>query len=406
MKKRTIIALGVFIISATAAAWWLFFRKSEPIISLETEQAQYGYIARDITATGTIEPVDTVTVGSQVSGTIQHIYVDFNAVVKKGQLIAQLDKSLMKAAVDQYAANLQMANAQLEYQTSLFNRQTTLFHTGSISRQDYETALYQYHSAQADVLSVRAQLEAARKNLSYCDIFSPVDGVVLLRNVSMGQTVAASFSTPVLFIIARDITKMQVQAAVDEADIGDVRLGQHVTFTVDAFPDDVFSGKVGQVRLQPTISANVVTYTTIINSPNDSLKLKPGMTANIFVYTREEPHALLISARALKYKPAGPLPQPYLLQTAGLSGTPAAGEAWIWVKSGDSVLRRTIRTGLTDDTHVQVLSGLTPADEVVLGITAPQKKAGTAAAVTASPFMPTRRAAPTVVRPQSGQPAR
>jgi HlyD family secretion protein len=406
MKKRIWIVIVICVVTAAGAVWYFSGRKSAATVNLETEQPQYGYIARDVTATGTIEPVDTVTVGSQVSGTIRQIYVDYNSMVKKGQLIAQVDKSLLQAQANQYAANLQMAKAQLEYQTSLFNRQTTLFHTGSISRQDYETALYQFHGAQANVLSVQAQLDAARKNLSYCDIYSPVDGVVLLRNISIGQTVAASFNTPVLFIIARDITKMQVQAAVDEADIGDVRPGQHVTFTVDAFPDDVFSGRVGQIRLQPTISANVVTYTTIINSPNDSLKLKPGMTANIFVYTKEEPHALLISAQALKYKPSGPLPGQYVLGPAGPAGTAPASEAWVWVRKGDSIIRRVIRTGLTDDTHVQVLSGLTTADEVVLGVRTAEKSASTTAAATKSPFMPTRRTTPTVVRPQAGQQGR
>lgn len=394
--------MAASVVMAAGAAWYFFGRKSAATAVLETERPRYGYIARNVTATGTVEPVDTVTVGSQVSGTIQHIYADYNSVVKKGQLIAQVDKSLLQAQANQYAANLEMAKAQQDFQTSFFNRQTTLFHTGGISEQDYETALYQYHVAQANVLSVQAQLDAARKNLSYCDIYSPVDGVVLLRNVNIGQTVAASFNTPVLFIIARDITKMQVQAAVDEADIGDVRPGQHVTFTVDAFPDDVFSGRVGQIRLEPAISANVVTYTTIITSANDSLKLRPGMTANIFVYTKEEPHALLISARALKYRPSAPLPKPYLLQAGPSGGTPPAGEAWVWVRTGDSVVRRTIRTGLTDDTHVEVLNGLTPADEVVVGISGGSKTAKPAATVTASPFMPTRRATPPAVRPQPG----
>lgn len=402
MKKKIWIIIAVCTVLAAAAVWYLFLRKSEVIAGPETEKPKYGYIARNVTATGIIEPVDTVTVGSQVSGTIQHIYVDYNSVVKKGELIAQLDKSLLQAQVNQYTANLQMAKAQQEYQTSLFNRQTTLYNTGSISRQDYETALYQFHAAQANMLSVRAQLDAAKKNLSYCDIFSPVDGVVLLRNVNIGQTVAASFNTPVLFIIARDITKMQVQAAVDEADIGDVRLGQRVTFTVDAFPDDVFSGQVGQIRLEPAVSANVVTYTTIINSPNDSLKLRPGMTANIFVYTREEPHALLISARALKYKPEEPLPKPFVLAAGALLGTAPAGGTWIWVRKGDSLIRKMIRTGLTDDMHVEVLSGLTPADEVVLAFSTAVPKTSSAAAVTKSPFIPTRRGTPTVVRPQPG----
>ena len=277
--------------------WFFFYRKHESKIFVLTEKPQIGYISKSVTATGTIEPVDTVAVGSQVSGTIAKIYTDFNARVTKGQLIAEMDKSLFIAQADQYKANLELAKATLSYQKNNFDRQSLLFNTGSVSKADFETAQDQYLTAKATVASVQAQLNAALKNLSYSSIYSPVNGVVLLRNISVGQTVAASFNTPTLFIIAKDITKMQVQAAVDEADIGDVNDSQRVIFTVDAYPDLTFTGKVDQIRLQPVVSANVVTYTTIVTAPNDDLKLKPGMTANIFIYTKEVDSAMLISSK-------------------------------------------------------------------------------------------------------------
>src|SRR5579859_5855939 len=300
--KRALIIIIVLLL-AGAAVWYYFFRKEENAVALVTEFPQIGYISKSVTATGTIQPVDTVTVGSQVSGTIKAIYTDFNAKVKKGQLIAELDKSLFEAQVNQYRANLSLARANLAYQKSTFDRQSQLYTVGAISKADYENSQSQYQTAQASVESVQAQLNGSQKNLDYASIYSPVDGVVMTRNVSVGQTVAASFNTPTLFIIAKDISKMQVQAAVSEADIGDVRIGLRVTFTVDAYPDISFSGTVNQIRLEPSVSANVVTYSTIITAPNEDLKLRPGMTANIFIFTREIDSAMLISAKAIKYSP-------------------------------------------------------------------------------------------------------
>lgn len=426
MKKLKIAGWIVASLLVVGMAAHFFFHKKHAPVVVQTERPQYGYIAKSVTATGTIEPVDTVTVGSQVSGTIKKIYVDYNSVVRGGQLIAQLDTSLLAAQADQYRANLEMAKAQLVYQTSLYNRQTFLFQTGSISKQDDETAEYNYNAAKSNVLSVQAQLNAAEKNLSYCYIYSPINGVVLLRNISIGQTVAASFSTPVLFIIARDITKMQVQAAVDEADVGDVRVGQQVSFTVDAFPNDVFFGTVGQIRLEPQISANVVTYTTIVNAPNDSLKLKPGMTANIFISTNARRNALLISVAALKFKPDKTLAENYIvLPVSSGSPTPTGSAegvqpesiepakvinrtdsvlpvnqtAYVWMKSGDTLKERQILTGITDDTHIEILEGLTLTDEVVLTGGAASAASATTAAPQASPFMPTRRSSTPVNKP-------
>jgi HlyD family secretion protein len=419
--KRAIIIL-VIVLLAGAAIWYFYFKKEEKPIVLQTERPRYGYIAKSVTATGTVQPVDTVAVGSQVSGTIKAIYASYNDKVKKGELLAELDKSLFMAQVDQFKANLDVAKAALVYQKSTFDRQTLLYNTGAISKQDFENSQNQYLAAKAQVEAVQAQLAGSTKNLDYASIYSPVDGVVMTRNVSVGQTVAASFSTPTLFIIAKDITKMQVQAAVSEADIGDVKIGLRATFTVDAYPDMSFSGTVNQVRLEPVITANVVTYSTIITAPNDDLRLKPGMTANIFIFTREIDSALLISAKDLKYKPDASLGKQYfifpdtvderevqveakranpnplappkhrhdsssrVIDTAPQTGIPA----FVWVKNGDSLIEKKITTGLNNDTKVQVLSGLDRDDEVVGGIEVQSATASGSGGVR-SPFMPARR---------------
>jgi HlyD family secretion protein len=419
--KRAVIII-VVILLAGAAGWYFFFKKEEKPVVLQTERPKYGYISKSVTATGTIEPVDTVAVGAQVSGTIQNIYTDFNAKVRKGQLLAELDKSLFLAQVNQYKANLDVAKAAAVYEKSTFDRQSLLYNSGAISKADFETAQNAWLGAKANVESVQAQLDGATKNLQYASIFSPVEGVVMTRNVSVGQTVASSFNTPTLFIIAKDISKMQVQAAVSEADIGDVKIGLRATFTVDAYPDISFTGTVNQVRLEPVVSANVVTYSTIVTAPNADLKLKPGMTANIFIFTKEVDSALLISVKALKYKPDASLGKQYILfpdtvderevqveakrstnnplspprhrhdssareiDSAPVTGTPA----FVWVKNGDSLIERKITTGLNNDTRVQVLSGLDTNEDVVTGIEVETKGSAKSGAAR-SPFMPARR---------------
>ena len=303
MKKyKWIIWVGIIAVVGVAIWFWKF-KKTDPEIVLETAKPETGAIGISITATGTIQPVDTVAVGTQVSGTIKNVFADFNSVVKKGQLLAQLDKSLLSAQVQQVGANLQQAKSNLSYQESNYNRQKQLYDVGAISKADLETALNQYNLARDNVNSAAAQIRSAQQNLAYSDIYSPIDGTVLSRNVSEGQTVAASFSTPTLFSIAKDLTKMQVRAAIDEADIGNVKTGQRATFSVDAFPDKIFNGTVKEVRLQASVSSNVVTYVTIIDAPNGDLKLKPGMTANIMVYTQEVANAMIIPAKALNFRP-------------------------------------------------------------------------------------------------------
>jgi HlyD family secretion protein len=410
MKKKTIFIILILIILAAAGLWYFIFREKEKPVVLQTVNPNYGYISESVTATGALEPVDTVSIGSQVSGTIKYLYADFNSTVKKGQLIAELDKSLLQAQADQFSANLQVAKSQLVYEKSNYDRQNLLYNTGAISKADYETALYQYHSAQNNVNSVASQLQGAQKNLSYADIYSPINGTVLERNISVGQTIAASFSTPTLFIIANDLTKMQVQAAVDEADIGNVKTGLRVSFTVDAFTKDVFSGTVQQVRLQPSVSANVVTYTTIINAPNNDLKLKPGMTANVNIYTKEDSNALLIPAKALKFTPDISLQKNYIIipdTTIGMKGTSASRKtnaakdtsakksgtvkhgtsSSVWIISGDTLTQKKIKTGMNDDVNVEVLSGLSVNDKVITGIETAADTQQTSTTVR-SPFMP------------------
>ena len=418
MKKYKWILIIATICLVGALSWYWKFGEKEKPMTLETESPHTGFIANSITATGTVQPVDTVSVGTQVSGTLKFIYADFNSKVKKGQLIAELDKSLFQAQADQIKANLSSAKDQLIYQQSNFNRQSQLYNVGAISKADYETALYQYNSAKANVASISAQLQSAEKNLSYADIYSPIDGTVLSRNVSIGQTVAASFNTPTLFIIAKDLTKMQVQGDVDEADIGNVKKGEEVTFTVDAFPDDSFKGTVQDIRLNPTVSANVVTYKTIVDAPNENMKLKPGMTASITIYTKQVQNAMLVSAKALRYKPDSSLLKQYKIVGLGKriskhaqqsnatnSGMEAhynadtttvdslqtqdVKNAVVWIKQNDTIIKKHIKIGLNDDTNVQVIQGLN-ANDVVIDDEQQQGKRINTANTEKSPFIPQR----------------
>jgi len=390
-RKKTILIILLIVLIAILI-WFFFFRKKDQAYVVETEKPTTGYISESVTATGTIQPVDTVSVGTQVSGTIATLFADFNSTVKKGQLLAELDKTLFEATVEQTKANLAQAQSNLSYQESNFNRQKQLYATGSISKADYELALNSYNTAKANVNNIIAQLKSAQKNLSFTEIYSPMDGVVLNRNVSIGQTVAASFNTPTLFVIAKDITKMQVQADVDEADIGNVKESQRTTFTVDAYLDDVFDGTVKEIRLQPTTTSNVVTYTTIIDAPNDNKKLMPGMTANIIIYTKEVQNALLISAEALKFTPTQDMAQQFELKplpSENRNNTTQDSVEFtsIWVEVDNELVQKKIKTGLNNNTQVEVLEGLTPNDQVVTKV---EQASAAETEAASSPFMPKR----------------
>lgn len=420
MKKRTIILLSILVLAVAAAIFYFTSKKKEQPISFITSKAQYGYIAKSVTATGNVQPLDTVSVGAQVSGVIKNVYVDFNDVVKQGQLLAKVDPSIITAQTEQSKANLANVQSNLQYQQNNFERQKQLFNLGAISKADYQLATNLYNSAKAAVANAAAQLRLAEKNLYYTNIYSPINGVVLNRNVSAGQTIASSFNAPTLFILAKDLTKMQVRAAVDEADIGGVQSGQHVTFTVDAFPNDIFGGDVREVLLHASVSANVVTYPALINVDNAALKLKPGMTASINIYIEEDTNALLIPSKALNFKPDSSLQKKYTIIKAernipdvskadkekNLNSSDSAKKFrqkktdvrkyYIWVKNGVTLTEKRIITGINDDTYVMVIKGLAADEEVITGIVSGSNKNNNNTTNTQrSPFMPQMQRRPT-----------
>ena len=398
-KKIVLIVLGALLVVSSAIFIYYKLQKGNDAIALLTAKAEYGYIAKTITATGTIQPVDTVSVGAQVSGVVRNVYADFNSKVKQGELLARVDPSIITAQMEQSKANLANMKSNLEFQQSHFDRQKKLYKLGAISQADFQLATNQFKSAQATVLNASAQVRVTEKNLSYTNIYSPINGVVLNRNISEGQTIASSFNAPTLFVIAKDLTKMQVRAAVDEADIGGVRSNQRVTFTVDAFPDDLFQGMVQSVLLHPTVTSNVVTYATLINVDNRDMKLKPGMTASINIYIEEDSNVLLIPSKALNFKPDSSLMKKFTLiksvknksgQTVNEKGVvkdPEMQRSKVWVKSGDTLTERKIKTALNDDTNIKIISGLYEHEEVVIGIQETATKGQTSTAAK-SPFMP------------------
>jgi HlyD family secretion protein len=423
MKKYRILIITLLGLIAIAAIYWFFFRESgKTVTTYTTAVVQRSTISNTVTATGTVEPVKQVSVGTQVSGVIKKIYVDYNSVVKKGELLAELDKTPLLASLASMKADLESATSATTYQQANYNRIKELFDKKAVSETDYEAALYQYSNAKANLAKMTSEVNKAYTNLEYTMIYSPIDGVILSRAVDEGQTVAASFSTPTLFTIAQDLTKMQVVANVDEADIGQVKEGQKVTFTVDAYPDDNFMGTVKQVRLLAVTTSNVVTYSVVVDAPNPELKLKPGLTASIIVYTSEAENVLSIPTKALRFKPDSTLmaqPKPSLT-TPSVSGTdkhsdmgvkaapptqlipPAKGnlrgevkadetnvDKTVWVKEGDKIHPVQIITGMTDETSVEIKSGLKEGQLVV--VSADQVKASAAKTeATSSPFMPKR----------------
>ena len=407
MKKKHIWILVVGLILICTTAFVFFSRKKESQISFNTEKVRTGTVSLSVTATGTVEPIDQVDVGTQVSGVIKNIYVDYNSKVKKGQILAELDRSTLTARVTQSKADLFSAENVLDYQQKNFNRTKQLYDTKAISETDYETALYNLNAAKASAEKARSSLKQAEVDLNYATIISPIDGVVLSRSVDAGQTVAASFNTPTLFVIANDLTKMQVEADVDEADIGQVSDGQHVNFTVDAYPDDKFDGTVSQIRLEPTITSNVVTYKVIVDAPNPELKLMPGMTASITIYTKVANDALIVPARALQYNPdpavlkdfmanAGQMTSKNMThsqQTAGDTTNRSFDKqkrgSMVWLKIGNQIRPKRVKTGINDGAQVEITEGLQENDEVILN-TITDQTASTNSNLSRSPFMPQR----------------
>jgi HlyD family secretion protein len=412
MKRKVLIIVTV--IAVIAVALLIIFKpfsKKNVAVTFETVKAERGNITNTVTATGTIEAVISVNVGTQVSGIINKVYVDFNDKVKQGQVLAQIDKTSLMAQLEQSKATVDQANALLNFQEATFTRLKALYEKKLIAQTDYDQALYNYENAKASLKNAQSAYDRNMVNKNYSTIYSPIDGVVLNRAVEEGQTVAASFNTPTLFTIVNDLTQMEVQASVDEADIGKVKQGQRVEFTVDAYSELKFEGKVSEVRLQPTTTNNVVTYSVILSAPNPEKKLMPGMTASATIYVDEKQNTLILSGKAIRFTPSTVyLQQMFASMPAGsrpegmTSGTEGRGAAMgapgsqstadqpiptgtmpqgfppagfggdtdtktVWIKDGKGGMRpNKVTIGIDNGTNIEILNGLKEGDEVIISM--------------------------------------
>ncbi len=381
-KKRKIwlIILAVVVVAIAAIVIIKAMKSANKELVIRTHVVGEYTVENTVTATGTIEPVETVEVGTQVSGKVEKIYVDFNDVVKKGQLMAELDKQTLNQSLSRAKASLTSAESQLNYAKLTYERTKQLYESNAATLAAYQEAQNTYTQAQMSKRNAQASYDQARVDLAYAEIYSPIDGIVLDRAVEVGQTVAASFSTPTLFTLANDLTKMQVEADVDEADIGQVKVGQRVSFTVDAYMDDVFEGTVNQIRMKPTTTSNVVTYTVIIEAPNPDQKLFPGMTASVTIVTEEET-GLAVPAEAFNFtpdeqvlkairkseKPDGQRPEPPQGQKPQMNeGGQAANHNRVWLKKGDDMMPCPVKVGMSDGAYKIIEQGLQAGDSVVL----------------------------------------
>ena len=386
MSKKKLI-IGVICLLVATSGYFLFDGKSQngnP--QLVMTKASRNSIENSITATGTVEPVVKVEVGTQVSGIIDKIHVDYNSVVTKGQLLAEMDKVNLQAELVSKNAELTSSKTEYEYQEKSYARSKSLHDKQLISDTDFETATYNYEKAKSSYERVQSDMTKVRRNLEYAIITSPIDGVVINRAVEEGQTVAAGFSTPTLFTIANDLTQMRVIAKVDEADIGQVEVGQNVKFQVDAYPDDVFEGKVTQVRLEATVTSNVVTYEVVVSAYNPDLKLKPGLTANVTIYTLERTDILTIQGRALRF-----IPDEKQLKNMGLiveNAMPESlmGKKIVWQKNGNVIIPKIVTIGTAGNNIVEIIDGLSDGDEIIMDMAS--KSVAPANPAERSPFMP------------------
>lgn len=359
-KKKLIICISVAIAIIAAVTIFMRSNKRQPItIIYETAKVERATISNSVTATGTIEPVNKVEVGTQVSGIISKIYVDYNSIVKKGQVIAELDKINLESELASAKANLASSKSELDYQETNYKRMKALHDKGFISDDDFDIADLSYKKAKEAYLVQLQTVQKAQTNLGYATITSPIDGVVLSKDVEEGQTIAASFSTPTLFTIARDLTDMQVVANVDEADIGNVRDGQRVTFTVDAFPDDTFEGRVKQVRQQGEEESNVVTYEVVISAPNNDLKLKPQLTANVNIYTEEIENVVSVPAKALRFSPSKEM------MNDGEKIKDCNATNKLWIKEANILKAYPVKSGITNGIRTQILEGVKEGTAVI-----------------------------------------
>lgn len=365
MKKKIFSKVWIamiLVVVIAVAVWLLSGGKKEEQINFKQEKVATHTLQNSITATGTIEAVTSVTVGTQVSGIVNKLYVDYNSVVKKGQVIAELDKTNLISELNTAKANLASTESNLSYQSANMKRYLTLYKKGLVSADEYENALLAYRQAKEQVASSRENVQKAQTNLGYATITSPIDGTVISKSVEEGQTVAASFNTPELFTIAKDLKNMQVIANVDEADIGGVAVGNRVNFTVDAYPDDTFQGVVKQVRLEATTTNNVVTYEVVISAPNADLKLKPGLTANVTIYTKEQANILSVANKALRFTPTK--------ETVGkdMKIVDCKGKNKVWTLNGNTLTAHSVNIGQSDAMHTQIISGIKAGQSVVTEI--------------------------------------
>ena len=380
MKKNNIMTLTTLLLAT--AMWSGCEKKSE--FTYKTAEAVVQDITTSVTATGTIEPVTSVTVGTQVSGIVSKLYVDYNSIVKAGDVIAELDRTNLMSELSSAKASLNSAQSELDYQKANHERYKTLHEKGLISANEYEQVRLSFIKAQQTLTNHKENVKKAQTNLGYATITSPIDGVVLSKAVEEGQTVASSFNTPTLFTIAKDLTDMRVIANVDEADIGEVKEGQRVTFTVDAFPEDTFQGFVSQVRQEAAAESNVVTYEVVISAPNEDLKLKPGLTANVNIFTLEMKDILTIPNKALRFTPNE------AMLSEGETIQNAEGKTKVWVKEGSVLKAMPVKTGLTNGTLTQVLEGLAPGTEIITEIQVVMPE-GEQKQMNTNPFMPQPR---------------
>lgn len=367
MNKKKIILIAVVAAVAVGGGIWLFSGSTaKHKVTYATATVNKGEISESVTATGTIEPVTEVEVGTQVSGIIDKIYADYNSVVTKGQLIAEMDRVTLQSELASQRAAYNGAKAEYEYQQKNYERNKGLHEKQLISDTDYEQSLYNYQKAKSSYESSQASLAKAERNLSYATITSPIDGVVISRDVEEGQTVASGFETPTLFTIAADLTQMQVVADVDEADIGGVEEGQRATFTVDAYPNDVFEGVVTQIRLgdatsssSASASTTVVTYEVVISAHNPDLKLKPRLTANVTIYTLDRKDVLCVPARALRFSPERPL--------IGENDIvkDCESEHKLWTREGNTFTAHPVEVGISNGINTEITGGISEGTVIV-----------------------------------------
>ncbi|WP_044655294.1 efflux RND transporter periplasmic adaptor subunit [Bacteroides congonensis] len=368
MKTKKIILIAVAVVMVVGAGIWFFAGSpAKHKVTYATVTVSKGDISNSVTATGTIEPVTEVEVGTQVSGIIDKIYVDYNSTVTKGQLIAEMDRATLQSELASQQATYDGAKAEYEYQKKNYERSKGLHEKSLISDTDFEQALYNYQKAKSSYDSSKASLAKAERNLSYATITSPIDGVVISRDVEAGQTVASGFETPTLFTIAADLTQMQVVADVDEADIGGVEEGQRASFTVDAYPNDTFDGVVTQIRLgdasstssTSSSSSTVVTYEVVISAHNPDQKLKPRLTANVTIYILDKKDVLSVPNKALRFVPEKPL------IGANDIVKDCEGEHKLWTREGMTFTAHPVEVGISNGISTEIISGIAEGTKVV-----------------------------------------